>query len=299
MPKPLFLNPFCLNPFRLNPFHLSPLCLNPFHLNPKHISPIPISPFCLIPTRLVSHLNRRNIVQFIPNYSKLYTHKTKFNNWNSFTALFTVTTVDPKTSVIMRLQCTTGIWLAGARFQQLQFISIHRDVMFASVQRKMPELYPFVYMCFNNASLLRVRGTCTTGRSAWSSPLLCFDYGSCEQHDVRAGYLVSGWRHNRWTTSWSASRSRYRTTHWTNTWMQFNEDKCEIVTNNEDVASSFRAVMPKIWHSSCSDALLLGAPIGNISEIDTALTNKLTDFQRRASCPYNPRSSRLMIHYFY
>ena len=31
------------------------------------------------------------------------------------------------------------------------FNSIRRDVMFASVLREMPELYPFVHMCYNNA----------------------------------------------------------------------------------------------------------------------------------------------------
>ena len=65
--------------------------------------------------------------------------------------------------------------------------------------------------------------------------------------------------------------------------LQLKEDKCEIVTDDEDVTSRFRAVMPSIRHSSCSDATLLGAPIGDISSIDTVLTNKLTDFQRLAS----------------
>ena len=41
--------------------------------------------------------------------------------------------------------------------------------------------------------------------------------------------------------------------------------------------------MPNIRHSSCNDAILLGAPIGDISAIDTVLSNKLTDFQRLAS----------------
>ena len=34
------------------------------------------------------------------------------------------------------------------------FNSIRRDVMFATVLREMPELYPFVHMCYNSASLL-------------------------------------------------------------------------------------------------------------------------------------------------
>ena len=34
------------------------------------------------------------------------------------------------------------------------FNSIRRDVMFATVLREIPELYPFVHVCYNNASLL-------------------------------------------------------------------------------------------------------------------------------------------------
>jgi hypothetical protein len=59
--------------------------------------------------------------------------------------------------------------------------------------------------------------------------------------------------------------------------------KCEIVLNDENVVSSFRAVMPNVRHIPYVDAVLLGAPIGNESSRDTVLHSKLTIFQRLAS----------------
>ena len=166
------------------------------------------------------------------------------------------------------------------------FNSIRRDVMFASVLREMPELYPFCSHVLQQRIIAQlwwipaaVRGRCTTGRYAWSSTFLCFYYGSSEKHDVRAEHLVYGWRHNRWTTQWSSSRSRYSRTHRTNTgiaaqwgqvWNCHQRSRCNLQIQS-------------IRHSSCSGAILLGAPIGDISAIDTVLTNKLTDFQRLAS----------------
>jgi hypothetical protein len=42
-----------------------------------------------------------------------------------------------------------------------------------------------------------------------------------------------------------------------------NENKCEIVINDNGVVSSFRVVMPNILHIPYNDAVLLGAPIIN------------------------------------
>jgi hypothetical protein len=59
-----------------------------------------------------------------------------------------------------------------------------------------------------------------------------------------------------------------------------SDNKCEIVTNDDVVVSMFRAVMTHILHIPCSDAVLLGTPIGDESSIDPMLHSKLTNFQR-------------------
>jgi hypothetical protein len=45
----------------------------------------------------------------------------------------------------------------------------------------------------------------------------------------------------------------------------FNENKCEIVKNDDGLVNSFRAVIPNIQHIPCNDALLLSATIGDES----------------------------------
>ena len=65
--------------------------------------------------------------------------------------------------------------------------------------------------------------------------------------------------------------------------LQLNEDKCEIVTADDSVAVSIRAVLPNVRHVPCREALLLGAPVGDATSVDAVLDNKLTVFRRLAS----------------
>ena len=62
-----------------------------------------------------------------------------------------------------------------------------------------------------------------------------------------------------------------------------NEDKCEIVTDDVSVVASMKAVMPNIRHIPCGEAVLLGAPVGNETAVDTVLSSKLAVFRRLAS----------------
>ena len=62
-----------------------------------------------------------------------------------------------------------------------------------------------------------------------------------------------------------------------------NENKCEIITNDDNVVSSIQAIMPNILHVPCNEAVLLGAPIGDESAVNTVLHSKLAIFQRLAS----------------
>ena len=62
-----------------------------------------------------------------------------------------------------------------------------------------------------------------------------------------------------------------------------NEDKCEIVTDDVSVVASMKAVMPNIRHIPRSDAVFLGAPVGDETSVDTVLGSKLAVFRRLAS----------------
>ena len=162
--------------------------------------------------------------------------------------------------------------------------------MFATILREMPELYPFVHMCYNNASLLRFGKFLLQSEEGAQQgdplgPLLfcvsIMDLVRNMTSELNIWYMddgTIGGQLNDLLHDLDTVRRVGPTLG-----LQLNEDKCEIVTNDEDVTSRFRAVIPNIRHSSCSDAILLGAPIGDISAIDTVLTNKLTDFQRLAS----------------
>lgn len=50
-----------------------------------------------------------------------------------------------------------------------------------------------------------------------------------------------------------------------------NEDKCEIVTDDVSVVASLKAVMPNIRHIPRSDAVFLGAPVGDGASVDAVL----------------------------
>ncbi len=47
-----------------------------------------------------------------------------------------------------------------------------------------------------------------------------------------------------------------------------NEHKCEIFSDDESVAARLRAIIPEVRHVPCSEALMLGSPIGNDSTIN-------------------------------
>ena len=170
------------------------------------------------------------------------------------------------------------------------FNTIRRDAMFDAVRQELPELYSFVRMCYNNTSLL-----------SFGEHLLRSDEG-VQQGDPLGPLLfcVSTMKLARSMTSelnlWylddgTIGGELRDLLHDLDTvrrvgatlGLLLNEDKCEIVTNDDSVVSSFRTVMPNILHIPCKDAVLLGAPIGNESAIDTMLQSKLAVFQRLAN----------------
>ena len=59
--------------------------------------------------------------------------------------------------------------------------------------------------------------------------------------------------------------------------------KCEIVTDDIDVVTSTKAVMLIIRHIPCGEAMLVGAPVGDETAVDSILSSKLAVFRRLAS----------------
>ena len=170
------------------------------------------------------------------------------------------------------------------------FNTIRRDAVFDAVRQELPELYAFVYMCYKDTSLLN-----------FGEHLLQSDEG-VQQGDPLGPllYCASTMKLVRSMTSdlnlWylddgTIGGELHDLLHDLDTvrrvgptiGLLLNEDKCEIVTNDDSVVSSFRTVMPNILHTRGNDAVLLGAPIGDQSAIDNVLQSKLTVFQRFAS----------------
>jgi hypothetical protein len=48
--------------------------------------------------------------------------------------------------------------------------------------------------------------------------------------------------------------------------LELNEQKCELITDDDDVVDKFQADAPSILHVKTSQAVLLGAPIGSTAE---------------------------------
>ena len=62
-----------------------------------------------------------------------------------------------------------------------------------------------------------------------------------------------------------------------------NDVKCEIVTDDISVVSNMKSVMPHIRHIPCCEAVLLGAPVGDLTAVETVLNSKLAVFRLLAS----------------
>ena len=166
---------------------------------------------------------------------------------------------------------------------------MRRDAVFKAINELLPELYPFVHMCYANASLLN-----------FGEFLLMSDEGA-QQGDPLGPLMFCA----------SALKLTKRMESEFNLWflddgslggevdillkdlelircvgeqigLVLSEHKCEIVTDDPSVVTQFLAVMPNIRHVPCSNAVLLGAPVGDDSTTDIILHDKLTVFQRLA-----------------
>ena len=157
--------------------------------------------------------------------------------------------------------------------------------MFQIVEEEIPELYPFVHMCYSSASLLN-----------FGEYLLFSDEG-VQQGDPLGPLLfcASSLRLARSMTSefnvWylddgslgghvSSLLSDLETVRRVgpSIGLVLNEDKCEIVTDDVSVVASMKAVMPNIRHIASGEAVLLGAPVGDETAVDSDLSSKLAVF---------------------
>jgi len=77
-----------------------------------------------------------------------------------------------------------------------------------------------------------------------------------------------------------------------------NENKCEIINNDNNVVSSIQAIMPNIMHIPCNDAVLHCAPIGDETAVETVLHSKLLIFQHLARRLTTPNALFLLKNCF-
>jgi hypothetical protein len=69
---------------------------------------------------------------------------------------------------------------------------------------------------------------------------------------------------------------------WTAVSLLLNEDKCEIVTDDNSVAADIGTVLPSVRHVPRHEAVLLGAPVVDETSVETLRHSKLVEFRRLA-----------------
>jgi len=169
------------------------------------------------------------------------------------------------------------------------FNTIRRDSMFESIRELVPELYPFVHLCYSQASHLSFGEFLLTSDEGAQQgdplgPLLfcasSLKLAKCMTAELNVWYLDDGTIGGDVDTlikDLCTVREVGRSIG-----LLLNENKCEIVTDDKTVASSLQAVLPNVRHVPCREAMLLGAPIGDKSSIDNALSDRLSVFKRLA-----------------
>ena len=158
--------------------------------------------------------------------------------------------------------------------------------MLRVVYEELPELYTFVHMCYAGSSLLnfgvhQLRSDEGLQQGDPLAPLLfcastmklsrsmTSEFNVWYLDDGTIGGDVSGLLLDLETVRRSGRRIG----------LLLNEGKCEIVTDDADVVSEIRAVLPAIRHVPCNESILLGAPIGDDTSVDAILNTKLATFR--------------------
>ena len=170
------------------------------------------------------------------------------------------------------------------------FNTLSRDNMFQIVHEQLPELYPFIHMCYKSASFLNFgeHQLLSDEGIQQGDPLgpLLFCATSLKlacsiKSEFNVWYLDDGSIGGN-VESLLLDLETVRRVGPT-IGLILNEDKCEIITDDVSVIVKLQAVMPKIRHIRCSESELLGAPIGDETAVNTVLSSKLAVFNLLAS----------------
>ena len=162
--------------------------------------------------------------------------------------------------------------------------------MLLLVRNELSELYAFVYMCYASSSLLDFGAHLLQSDEGFQQgdllgPLLfCVsslklacsmmsEFNSWYLDDGSLGGVVSSLLRNLEITRRIGP----------SVGLLLNEDKCEIVTDDDSIVADIQSVLPRVRHVPRSEAVLLGAPVGDETSVDTVLRSKLVDFRRLAS----------------
>ena len=170
------------------------------------------------------------------------------------------------------------------------FNMVHRDNLFQTVHDVLPELYPFVHMCYALSSLLNFGDYLLLSdegvQQGGPLGLLLF----CASSLKLARSMTSEF--NLWYMDDSSVGGDVSSLLYDLDTIQrvgptiglvLNDAKCEIITNDDNMVASFQAAMPNICHIQSDDVIMLGAPVGSESSVDMVLNDKLAAFWLLAS----------------
>jgi hypothetical protein len=153
---------------------------------------------------------------------------------------------------------------------------------------ELPALYAFVYMCYASSSLLDLVAYLlqSDGGFQQGGPLgpLLFYPSSLKLVRTMTSELNSWYLDNGSLGGVVSSLLRdLETVRCVKPPVGLlNEDKCELVTDDDSVVADIKTVLPSVRHVSRREAVLSGAPIGDETSVDTVLHNKVVEFHRLA-----------------
>ena len=166
------------------------------------------------------------------------------------------------------------------------FNAVSRDEVLRVVHDELPELYTFVHMCYAGSSLLnfgehQLRSDEGLQQGDPLAPLLFCASTMKLSRSMTSEFNV--WYLDDGTIGGDVSdllldletvRTAGR-----KIGLLLNDGKCEIVTDDANVVTQIRAVLPAIHHVPCNESILLGAPIGDETSVDAVLNTKLVTFR--------------------
>jgi hypothetical protein len=167
------------------------------------------------------------------------------------------------------------------------FNAVSRDEVFKSAEEDVPELQPFINVCYGQPSFL-VYGSviikseeglqqgdplgpmsyCTATKKLIAR--LRTEYGQWYLDDGSLGGRVEDLMVAFQTLKAEAAKIG----------LHVNEKKCELILNDASVIQQFQMIAPNIIIVDPAMAVLLGAPVGGQQSIDMVLERKLKELTR-------------------